>query len=73
MAILTGIHYWIVTHQMNMNILITGTSSGIGLGLALELLKRGETVLGISRRKNKALETSDHFQHLHHTNGSFVD
>lgn len=33
-----------------MNILITGTSSGIGNGLALEYLKRGDKVWGISRR-----------------------
>lgn len=35
---------------MGPNILITGVSSGIGLGLAKELLRRGATVLGISRR-----------------------
>jgi NAD(P)-dependent dehydrogenase (short-subunit alcohol dehydrogenase family) len=40
-----------------MNILITGTSSGIGNGLAGEYLKRGNRVMGTSRRK--AIEFAD--------------
>lgn len=46
-----------------MNILITGTSSGIGNGLALEYLKRGAKVWGISRRMPKNLE-SNNYSHL---------
>lgn len=40
-----------------MKVLITGTSSGIGNGLAKEYLKRGNRVLGISRRD--AIEFAD--------------
>jgi NAD(P)-dependent dehydrogenase (short-subunit alcohol dehydrogenase family) len=47
-----------------MNILITGTSSGIGFGIALEFLKQGHKVYGISRRKNKGLEPYTNFEHL---------
>lgn len=46
-----------------MNILITGTSSGIGNGLALEYLKRGAKVWGISRRQPENLN-SEAYTHL---------
>ena len=41
--------------------LVTGTSSGIGTAVAKELLKRGWTVVGISRRQAKF---GEHYQHL---------
>ncbi len=47
-----------------MNVLITGTSSGIGYGLALEFLKRGEIVWGISRRISDELEKYENYRHL---------
>ena len=47
-----------------MNILITGTSSGIGLGLALEFLKRGSRVWGISRRDAGDLLKYPGYHHL---------
>ena len=47
-----------------MNILITGTSSGIGYGLARTFLKRGNTVLGISRREHGELMSMDRYRHL---------
>lgn len=46
-----------------MNILITGTSSGIGNGLALEYLKQGATVWGISRRSVPNIE-NENYHHL---------
>lgn len=46
-----------------MNILITGTSSGIGYGLALEFLKRGDNVWGISRRSSDLIDNYDNYQH----------
>lgn len=46
-----------------MNILITGTSSGIGNGLALEYLKRGAKVWGISRRVPQNLSGSN-YKHI---------
>ncbi len=47
-----------------MNTLITGTSSGIGQGLAMELLKKGKHVYGISRRQNPKLEAYPNYHHL---------
>ena len=41
--------------------LVTGTSSGIGAAVASELLKRGWTVVGVSRRQAKF---GERYQHL---------
>jgi NAD(P)-dependent dehydrogenase (short-subunit alcohol dehydrogenase family) len=47
-----------------MNVLITGTSSGIGYGLALECLKRGNNVWGISRRITDELGKYENYKNL---------
>ena len=43
--------------------LITGTSRGIGEALALEVLRRGNTVLGVSRKRSEQLK-SPQYHHL---------
>jgi len=47
-----------------MNVLVTGTSSGIGFGLAMEFLKRGAEVWGISRRDVIELKARKNYYHL---------
>jgi NAD(P)-dependent dehydrogenase (short-subunit alcohol dehydrogenase family) len=47
-----------------MNVFITGTSSGIGYGLALEYLKQGVRVYGISRRITPDLTKHKDYHHL---------
>lgn len=44
-------------------IIITGTSSGIGYELAKYYLEEGYTVIGMSRHKNKNLDTYQNYNH----------
>jgi benzil reductase ((S)-benzoin forming) len=47
-----------------MNVLITNTSSGFGQALAMEFLKSGASVYGISRQYNYELNTFGDYHHL---------
>jgi NAD(P)-dependent dehydrogenase (short-subunit alcohol dehydrogenase family) len=48
-----------------MNILITGSSRGLGEALAMEYLKKGNSVFGISRSKSDILIKNSNYKHLH--------
>lgn len=49
-----------------MNILITDTGSGLGHSLALEFLRNGASVYGISSKFNGKLKRYKHYYHLTH-------
>lgn len=47
-----------------MNYLITGTSKGIGEGLALHALKKGHSVIGISRSRSTIFHKGNNYAHF---------
>lgn len=56
---------WIEVNQGERNhCFITGTSSGLGYALAVEYLKRGADVWGLSRRSPSDLQTHSNYTHF---------